>query len=258
MNPQKPICGIISVSLPFLCILLILSIWLFDSKGQTFFIGLAACAILSVFPGLVISGIGIVRRENHRWLCFAGIVLTLLIYPAFFTIPFHSPTSRALRVLGNGRQIYLSTFQMATDGLTAKNPALGWPGDLKANGAIATVADFANLLTRNGYLQSNDLKVFGGPGFPAYKGELKNGVLDPPFEEKNCIFKIFLVRENDPSNTVFLMSKRGALKDKGVVILRKGGDGCIYKNIDQAQGTFIYPGGATEETAENCLNPDPR
>lgn len=166
-------------------------------------------------------------------------------------------------------------MSMVTDGNAKGDPSLGWPGDLKAKGRITTLADYVNILVRGGYLKPNDLHIFSGAGYEAYKGTLtsgSNGVLSPAFEdEKNCAFKIFLVKEADSSNTIFLASKNytynSALDDKakpfgdkGFVVVRKGGDARILKktqaksnNLHQIIGTL--PGGGTAESVENCLNP---
>jgi hypothetical protein len=122
----------------------------------------------------------------------------------------------------------------------------GWPGDLKARGVIKTIADFAEVLVRNGALKANDLRVFAGPGFKPYKGKLDaSGHLDPPFTDENCAYRIYLVRDSDPANTIFLQSK--LVKGKGIVVARKGGDVSMYNKpqVDSASGG----------TLENCLNP---
>ena len=154
----------------------------------------------------------------------------------------------------NAGSIHLVTLSMATDGETNKDPTLGWPGDLKAKGHIANLADFANLLVRNDYLKPGDLKIFSGPGYKPYQGTLSSGssgVLVPPFTDENCAYKVYLVKDRDSSNTVFLMSKKDVFGDKGFVVVRKGGDAGIYQKAQNLQ----LPGGGTVESAENCLNP---
>ena len=161
-----------------------------------------------------------------------------------------------LTCMNSARCIFLAAFSMAADGEATKAPGLGWPGDLKAAGRIANLSDYVTLLVRNGYLQPGDLKIFAGPGFKPYQGRLtsgSNGVLDPPFTEENCAYKVYLVKKEDPSGTVFLASKNS---DKGIVILRTGGDVGIYKTAASAR-TCLLPGGGTVESAENCLNPSP-
>lgn len=180
-------------------------------------------------------------------------------------------------------------MSMAADGVSSKNPALGWPGDLKANGRITTVADFVNVLVRNDYFKPDDLVFFSNTGFKSffpntgykpYRGVLSsgsNGVLVPAFTEENCAFKVYLVKDADSSNTVFLASKNYIYNTplnnpnakpfgvNGFVVCRKGGDVSILKK-EQAQslqvnqpGSSYYvgqlPGGGTVENAANCLNP---
>lgn len=159
----------------------------------------------------------------------------------------------------NAGSIHLVTSDMAVDGEKHKDPGLGWPGDLKAKGRIATLGDFANLMVHNGYLKPADLRIFCGPGYKPYHGTLtsgSNGVLDPPFTDENCAYKIYLVKDSDSSNTVYLMSKDGVFGDKGFVVVRKGGDASFYKK-QQALNLQIgsLPGGGIVESAENCLNP---
>jgi hypothetical protein len=132
-----------------------------------------------------------------------------------------------------------------------------------------------NVLVRRDYLRPSDLKVFSVPGVAAYPGGTLspggNGGLVPPFEEKNSAFKVFLVKEKDPSPTVFLATKNYTYNtplndpqalpfgDDGFVIIRKGGDAAIYKK-EQAQDLQTLgklPGGGNAESAENCLNPGP-
>ncbi len=143
-------------------------------------------------------------------------------------------------------------MQMAMDGETNKDPSLGWPGDLKAKGIITNLSDFVTLLVRKGYLKANDLRIFAGPGYKPYKGTLSNGVLVPPFTEENCEYKVYLVKDSDPANTVFLASKTG---DRGFIVTHKGGDASVYKKTQPP--TLQLPGGGTVENAENCLNPAP-
>lgn len=181
-----------------------------------------------------------------------------------------------LCAVNNARQIHMATMAMAADGEANKDPSLGWPGDLKARGRIATVGDFVNILVRNDYLKPGDLKVFSANEIKSYPGGIlssgSNGVLVPAFTEEYNAFKVFLVKEGDTSNTVFLMSKNYSYNtplndpkakpfgERGFVVLRKGGDASYLKkqqaktlNAHQLIGKL--PGGGTVESAANCLNP---
>ena len=168
----------------------------------------------------------------------------------------------------------MATLAMAYDGVTNKDSSLGWPGDLKAKGRIATLGDYVNLLVCNGYLNPGDLKIFSAPGCKAYKGALSsgsNGVLVPAFTDEDSALKVYLVKESDSSNTVFLASKNYTYNtplnhpnvqpygDKGIVVLRKGGDASILKKQQTQKLNLIgqLPGGGSVESAENCLNPGP-
>lgn len=199
-----------------------------------------------------------------------GILLSLAV-PAVTVGPVKSVLIQAVN---NERQIYMASMSMATDGSDGKDPYLGWPGDLKAKGHITTLADYVNLLARNGYIKPGDLRIFSGPGYKPYQGKLtsgSNGVLNPAFTEENCAFKVYLVKESDSSNTVFLAGKNYTYNtdlsdpkakpfgDKGFVVARKGGDVSLYRKSQahNLQGIGGLPGGGIVENADNCLNPGP-
>ena len=184
-----------------------------------------------------------------KWVVLGVVILlAVLAFPAVWTGPVKAPASAAL---SNGKQIHLATAMLVTDGTLNNDKNLGWPGDLKARGAISTLSDFVNRLVEYDYLKQGDLWVFSGPGLPPPKA-------GAPFEDKNCIFKVFLVTEDDPGDTVFLMTKNAVADKLGyVVIVRKGGDYGRYKKDSEFLKTLRFPGNTAEESAENCLNPDP-
>jgi prepilin-type N-terminal cleavage/methylation domain-containing protein len=226
------------------------------------------------------------------------IVIAVIIILGSLAVPHVTSTlvkGGLIQAMSNGRQIHMATMAMAADGNAKGDPSLGWPGDMKARGRIATLSDFANVLVRGDYLKPGDLKVFSWTGYQAYKGTLtsgSNGVLSPAFGDENCAFKVFLVKDEDPANTVFLATKNytynTALNDpktkpfgedaiaflrelsrqlrgddglehikEGFVVLRKGGDASILKKQQARRLEWIgtLPGGETVESAENCLNP---
>jgi len=178
--------------------------------------------------------------------------------------------------LNNAHQIHIAAEAMATDGVANKDSLLGWPGDLKENGHITTVEDFVNVLVRNEYLCRGDLKVFTAAGCKAYpcnssSSSDRNRTLVPPFAEEYNAYKVYLVKKNDPADTLFLASKNYTYNtplndpnakpfgDKGFVVFRKDGSGSILKKA-QAQNLPLVgklTGGGTVESGENCLNPGP-
>jgi prepilin-type N-terminal cleavage/methylation domain-containing protein len=207
---------------------------------------------------------GFTRLELIVVLVLIAIFVSLAI-PAITDRPVHPDPGL---VINNARQIHLAVMCMATDGDENHDPALGWPGDLKRNGRIANLSDFVNGLVRNDYLKPNDLKIFSGPGFKPYQGKLRNGVLDPPFTEENCTFKIYLAKDSDTANTLLLATKNYTYNtplkpnakpfgDKGFIVMRKGGEVALLKGPQAQKLPGNLPGGGTVESAENCLNPGP-
>ena len=228
------------------------------------------------------SARGFTRTELLVILALIGILIIL-------AIPFVTGVllrGALISCVSNARFIHLATFSMATDGEANKDPALGWPGDLKVTGRIANLSDFVSILVSNHYFSPGELVFFSNTGFKSYvpnasykpyKGTLSsgsNGVLDPPFTDENCAYKIFLVKKDDPADTVFLTSKNYTYNtllnpnakpygDKGFIVMHKGGDVSVFKKEEaqtlQFNQSFRYvgplPGGSTVESAENCLNP---
>ena len=163
---------------------------------------------------------------------------------------------------------------VATYAEAHKDPQLVWPGDLKAAGRIANLSDYVTLLVRDELLKPSDLKVFSAAGLKPYEGMLSsgsNGGLFPAFKDENCALKVYLVKKDDPADTIFLVSKNYTYNtplndskakpfgDKGFVVIRKDGSAGIFKKA-QAQALNLVgqlPGGGTVESAENCLNPSP-
>ncbi|XHR29350.1 MAG: type II secretion system protein [Chthoniobacteraceae bacterium] len=222
-------------------------------------------------PGWKVCGI------THAEVLVAAIIFAILgalIYPWFVNA---WRKGQRISTVSCCRQIHIATMSMANDGEAEKNPAKGWPGDLKARGVIRDTADFATLLVRGNYFMASDLRCFCegpvhavAPGFKPYHGVLTSGgKLDPPFSEENNPFKIFLVKDPDPGPTVFLETKNYTYGkdlnhprakpygDKAFIVCRKGGDVALYKKEQALDLSHLgkLPGGGTVESAENCLNP---
>ena len=159
-----------------------------------------------------------------------------------------------IQTLSNGRQIHLAALSMATDGTATSDAGLAWPGDLKAstdtNITVTDLAGYVARLVKYDYLKAGDLKVFASSGISPYTGSADaTGVLSTPFTDKNSAFKLYWVTDADASNTIFLATKNYTYNtpfdttssankpygDKGFVIIRKGGDGSVFKK-QQAKG----------------------
>lgn len=212
---------------------------------------------------------GFTRVELIVVIAVIAILASLVVQSVDFVLT----RGQLMQCRENARNIHMATMSMANDGETAKDPSLAWPGDLKAKGRIATVGDYVNILVRNDYLKPGDLKIFAATGIPSYPGGTlssgSNGTLTPAFAEEYCAYKVFLVKKDDPSDTVFLTTKNYTYNtplndpkakpfgDKDFVVMRKGGDASSLKK-QQAQDLQIIgklAGGGTVESAENCLNP---
>lgn len=163
-----------------------------------------------------------------------------------------------IQALSNGRQIHQATMAMAIDGATNSDSSLGWPGDLynaDAANKITNLSDFVTRLVANDYFKPGDLKIFSTAGITSYPGGTITGTpatLGTPFTDKHSAYKVYLVHETDPSNTIFLATKNYTYNtafdttnsnlrpfgDKGFVVIRKGGDGSSLKK-NNASGTNV-------------------
>ena len=159
--------------------------------------------------------------------------------------------------LSNCRQIHLATSMMANDGATNSDTMLQWPGDLyvstDANAKITDLNGFVARLVKYDYLKAADLKIFAAPGITTYAGtaDATTGALSVPFTDKNSALKVYLAKDTDASNTLFLATKNytynkqitdATLKpfgDKGFVVMRKGGDASVYKKMQAIMGGNI-------------------
>ncbi|MGA0175712.1 MAG: type II secretion system protein [Chthoniobacterales bacterium] len=152
--------------------------------------------------------------------------------------------------LSNLRQIHIATQSSALDAFTTQSTDFGWPGDVDIAGGQA----LSQMLIDNGYLEGADAaKVFAAGEIRAATG-VGNSV-----PEANIGFTFEPVSESDPGTTVFAYTKnytygsdieKGTtttpFKDNGFVVIRKGGDGAVYKisQGDQTDQIGTLPGGA--------------
>ena len=144
------------------------------------------------------------------------------------------------QTLSNLKQLTLATQQMALDGATSSNAALGWPGD-----SGGTFAGWTRQLL-DGYLTTNDLcKLLSAPGIIVTPGNLS--------ATNTTAVLVYAVNEKSPGTTVVFSSANftntpvGGLPplrsakpygSKGFVVFRKAGDGAILHSR-QAGNTNI-------------------
>lgn len=142
--------------------------------------------------------------------------------------------------LSNLRQIHIATQSAALDAFTTQSTEFGWPGDVNVQGGTA----LSQMLIANGYLEPQDAaKVFAAGEIRAAK------TVSESVPEENIGFTFEPVSESDPGTTVFAYTKnytygqdieKGStttpFRDNGFVVMRKGGDGAVYK-ITQGDDT---------------------
>jgi prepilin-type N-terminal cleavage/methylation domain-containing protein len=214
------------------------------------------------------------------------VVLAIIATIAAFALPAITGAltkGQLTQAVSNARQIYLSTFAMATDGSQTGDAKYGWPGDLAAstdpNVQINTVSQFVQRLVDNDYLKSGDLKIFAATGITPWNGRYiqpanptSPGALEPPFNANaNCAFQVYKVRENDGANAIFLATKNftysanpqvaisntaSPFGDKGFVIFHRGGDGASFKRNQATSKNLlgVMPGAADIDTDESSAS----
>jgi len=152
--------------------------------------------------------------------------------------------------LSNLRQVHLATQSAALDAFTTQDNTIGWPGDVGISGGEA----LSGMLIANKYLNARDAaKVFAAGGIKAATG------VSDSIPEANIAFTFEDVVESDSGTTVFAYTKNYTygsniedgtttepFKDAGFVVMRKGGDGAVYR-AQQGENTEMIgprPGGA--------------
>lgn len=145
------------------------------------------------------------------------------------------------QTLSNMKQLHLATQQMALDGETNKNPALGWPGDTGDS-----FTHWATTLVKEDYLTTNDLrKLLSAPG--------KIAPENPAPSMNESALLLYAVRSNSPANTLMLSTANftntptGGILDtnavpygkKGLVIFHRGGTGMILRPKDATNPKYV-------------------
>jgi len=147
--------------------------------------------------------------------------------------------------LSNLRQVHLATQSAALDAFTTQDNTIGWPGDVGISGGEA----LSGMLIANNYLSDRDAaKVFAAGGIKAATG------VSDSVPEASIAFTFEDVVESDPGTTVFAYTKnytygsnieKGTttepFKDAGFVVMRKGGDGAVYRAQQGENTEMIGP-----------------
>ena len=157
-------------------------------------------------------------------------------------------------VVNNCHQIHLAAFQMANDAAQNSDTTIGWPGDIAT--APADQKAYVQLLVENGYLNGGDLKLFTAPGVGAPTTMGSGTSIGSFTTPTNTAFIVYMVKDTDASNTLFLSTKNfdasggttptltgtatpfGA---KAFVVCRKGGDAQSYKTVASGTASYTLP-----------------
>jgi prepilin-type N-terminal cleavage/methylation domain-containing protein len=143
------------------------------------------------------------------------------------------------QALSNARQIYTATMTAVGDAASTGATNFGWPGDVAS---VTTYQTFADMLISNDFLKSQDVaKVFSAAGLPRIEATTNTVTISAA----NCAFNFYRVADADPGVSVFITTRNyntfGSplttnlpFKENGFVLLRKSGDGAVYK---KAQAT---------------------
>jgi hypothetical protein len=139
------------------------------------------------------------------------------------------------QTMNNGHELYLAAFRMATDGAAKSAPNLAWAGDYP----VTTLAEYCNKLVQNNYLQPADLqRILSVPG-----ADCTATMSGPPATlllAGKSAFKLYKVKANDPSTTIFAASANYVYDtplnpnavpfgDFGFIVIQKSGDAGLYK-----------------------------
>jgi hypothetical protein len=139
------------------------------------------------------------------------------------------------RTMNHGRELYLASFHMATDGAAKSDPNLAWPGDYGAN----SLAEYCGRLVQNNYLKAEDVqKILTAPGANCIAASKAGSPATLTLEGKSAL-KVYKVKSGDPSTAIFAASSNYIYNlplnpaavpfgDNGFVVIRKRGDAGVY------------------------------
>lgn len=151
-------------------------------------------------------------------------------------------SAQMIKVVSNGKQVYLAAQQAALDAAQNGTETIGWPGDMTTPPGSPTT--YFTALVTNNYLQPGDLKILLAPGY-----NMMVGTNATSLTEQNNAFGLGMVEDNDDSTAILLFTKNwtpangsgggvatGVISatakpfgNKGFVIVRKGGDAQKFK-----------------------------
>ena len=147
---------------------------------------------------------------------------------------------QATQSLSNSRQLYVATFNMAADSTSTGDTNLGWPADTGG-----TWTAWATPLVGGGYMTTNDFcKMLSAPGIMrstntaiATAGSNALSVLN--VGESSSMQMAFIRSANFVTPGTAPLPAAKPFGNKAFIVLRKGGDGSVFKGI-QGTNTVIF------------------
>jgi prepilin-type N-terminal cleavage/methylation domain-containing protein len=205
------------------------------------------------------------------------VVIAIIAILAALAVPALTSALAKAQMTGtmnNERQLYLAQFQMSNDGTATGDASLAYPGDLVP--VPATLQDYINILVGKGYLKGGDVtKILSAPSASI----TLNVVAGPPesvtFTGGASAIKVHPIKDSDSANTIFCTSKNYVYNTaiaagsvpygtKGFIVMRKGGDGAVFKSGQATTGGWTDPttfqsnvGQKTGDTPGNPTAGDP-
>jgi prepilin-type N-terminal cleavage/methylation domain-containing protein len=148
------------------------------------------------------------------------------------------------QALSNARQIHTATLTAVGDAASTGSTNFGWPGDVTA---VTTVQQFADMLITNDFLKAQDVaKVFSAAGMPSISSTTNTATITAA----NSAFKFYKVADADPGVSVFIttqnlntfgqaLTTNLPFKENGFVLIRKAGDGAVYKKAQATETNLL-------------------
>lgn len=148
--------------------------------------------------------------------------------------------------LSNLRQVHIATTQAALDAFTTGSTNMGWPGDVAS---ISSGSTLSAMLISNKFLQPSDAaKVFSAGQIKP--SQVATNATSVPAE--GIAFNFTKVTESDAGTSLFGFTKNYTygqdlgdgntnipFKADGFVIMRKGGDGQVFKGAQGDETNLI-------------------
>jgi prepilin-type N-terminal cleavage/methylation domain-containing protein len=161
--------------------------------------------------------------------------------------------------LSNLRQVHIATTSAALDAFTTGSTNFGWPGDVAS---VSSGGTLSSMLISNKFLQPQDAAKVFAAGQIRPSAVATNATAVPA---AGIAFRFTKVSESDAGNTVFGFTKNYTygtalgdgntntpFKSEGFVVIRKGGDGQVFKGPQGSETNLI---GSLPSSSSTILEP---